>query len=76
MVKKQEFCDVQFWLAIIDAGLGDEVSRLIVEVPKAPQLVKMVVETEGKKYIFKNYGSHIDCLIVGVVIKTLFRLLK
>ena len=77
MVFKKEYCDVNFWFALGDAGLSvEDVSRLIVEVPKTPRLISIVVESEGKKFIFTNFGSHIDCLVEGVVIETLYRLLK
>ncbi len=77
MIVKQDFCDVNFWFALSDAGLSvEDVSRLIVEVPKAPQLINIIVEKGNKTFIFKNHGSHIDCIIVGVVIKTVYRLLK
>lgn len=77
MIVKKEYCDVNFWFALGDAGLSvEDVAQLIVEVPKAPQLINIVVERNGKKFCFKNYGSHIDCLVVGVIIKTIYRLLK
>jgi hypothetical protein len=77
MIVKQDFCDVNFWFAVGDAGLSaEDISRLIVEVPKTPRIISIVVESEGKKFVFTNFGSHIDCLVEGVMIKKLYRLLK
>ena len=68
---------ISFWLAIEDAGLDiDDVTRLMVEIPKATEIVDTVVETRNKVFIFTNYGSHIDCLVVGVRTEILYRLLK
>ena len=76
-MEKKEFCDVSFWFTLSDEGLSaEDVARLIVEVPKATQLVEIVVEKGKKVFVFTNHGSHIDCRIVGVRNVTLFRLLK
>ena len=76
-MKKVVFYDVSFWFAILDAGLSvEEVSKLIVEVPKSTELVEIVVEKGKKVFVFANHGSHIDCRIVGVRTVTIFRLLK
>ncbi len=77
MVFKKDFCDVSFWFELGDAGLSvEDVAQLIVEVPKTPRLISIIVERNGKKFVFKNYGSHIDCIVVGVIMKTRYRLLK
>ncbi len=76
-MEKRVFCDISFWFALGDAGLDvDEISKLIVEVPKSTEIVDIIVEKEKKVFVFTNNGSHIDCRIVGVRTVTIYRLLK
>jgi len=76
-MEKKLFCGASFWFEIEDAGLNiDDVTRLMVEVPKTPRIIDTVVYKGNKKFVFKNYGSHIDCLVEGVMIQTLYRLVK
>ncbi len=77
MIVKKEYCDVNFWFALGDAGLSaEDISWLIRDVPKSTEIVDNVVYKGNKKFVFKNYGSHIDCIVEGVMIKTVYRLLK
>ena len=76
-MEKRVFCDVNFWFALGDAGLDvDEISKLIVEVPNSTEIVDIIVSKGNKTFVFTNYSSHIDCLVVGVRTEILFRLVK
>jgi len=77
MGKKVFKLSIAFWLAVEEAGLDiDDVARLMVEVPKATELVDTVVEKGKKVFIFTNHSSHIDCRIVGVRTEILLRFAK
>jgi len=77
MEKRVFVLGIAFWLAIEEAGLSiDEVTRLMVEVPKSTEIVDTVVEKGNKVFIFTNHSSHIDCRIVGVRTEMLLRFAK
>ena len=85
MEKRVFVSSISFWFAVEDAGLDvNDVARLMVEVPKTTELVSTIVEKGNKTFVFTNFGSHIDCLVLclfflpveGVRTVTLYRLVK
>ena len=53
MIVKKEYCDVNFWFALGDAGLSaEDISWLIRDVPKSTEIVDNVVYKGNKKFLF------------------------
>ena len=76
-MEKRLFCDESFWFELSDAGLSvEDVAQLIVEVPKATEIVETIIEKGNKTFVLTNHSSHIDCLVVGVRTEILYRLVK